>query len=332
MSTCCRGCSVDGVYCAYRIVLQYGLWQLVQLLIRVTNISSLLTPNSYKPSPTTLAIIQQFSAIRGAIPSCGSEHPGEAQITVTFQPLHPCNYYRRYFVLLEQQLPLLLDCIGTGHVHAKGDCKEQRPAPLRHAHIQAFRNRCDVGLGLLSSDELDKMIETGAMSNDLIAGTGIIGTAPLQCPPKTGAFNSSQQQQPITRSGEAHRTRTCVARELFMPQSLSEIVLKTHNTGSSSSSSGSSSGGMLEFGHVSCGSEQYRTFELTNRTSGKVCVLFPSNSNSSNAAFTVTPAVTDISGGDSAVFTVQFTPTATDSYYLQEIEACVFFKNQRTFR
>jgi Abnormal spindle-like microcephaly-assoc'd, ASPM-SPD-2-Hydin len=225
--------------------------------------------------------------------------------------------------VLEQQLPVLLDCIGTGHIHAKGECKEQRPAPLRHAHIQAFRNRCDVGMSLLSSDELDKLLESGGVSNDLIAGTGIIGTTPLQCPRKTGAYNNLKEL--ITRSGEADRTRTCVARELFMPQHLNEIVLKIHN----SSSTSSSSSDVLEFGHVSCGSEQYRTFELTNRTSGKVCVLFPS---SSNASFTVTPAVTDINGGDSAVFTVQFTPTATDSYYLQEIEACVFFKNQRTFR
>ena len=36
----------------------------------------------------------------------------------------------------------MLDAMGTGYVVAKGEVQEQRPAPLRHAHVQAFRNRC----------------------------------------------------------------------------------------------------------------------------------------------------------------------------------------------
>lgn len=53
---------------------------------------------------------------------------------------------RRIFCLLENQLPLVLDAIGTGYVVAKGDVQEQRPAPLRHAHVQAFRNRYEGSL------------------------------------------------------------------------------------------------------------------------------------------------------------------------------------------
>lgn len=31
--------------------------------------------------------------------------------------------------------------MGTAYVVPKGEVQEQRPAPLRHAHVQAFRNR-----------------------------------------------------------------------------------------------------------------------------------------------------------------------------------------------
>lgn len=36
----------------------------------------------------------RFSRTRGSIPSAGSEHPGEAQVTLTFVPTKPTNYYR----------------------------------------------------------------------------------------------------------------------------------------------------------------------------------------------------------------------------------------------
>lgn len=38
--------------------------------------------------------IFHFSHTRGIIPSAGSEHPGEVQVTLTFTPTKPINYYR----------------------------------------------------------------------------------------------------------------------------------------------------------------------------------------------------------------------------------------------
>jgi hypothetical protein len=38
---------------------------------------------------------------------------------------------------------------------AAGEIKEQRPAALRHAHVQAHRNRSIKNLGGLNPDELD---------------------------------------------------------------------------------------------------------------------------------------------------------------------------------
>ncbi|CAM9432851.1 unnamed protein product, partial [Choristocarpus tenellus] len=107
----------------------------------------------------------KFSQIIGTIPSAGTEHPGETQITLSFSPGAPFNYYRRIFCLLENQQPLLVDVLGTGFVVAKGEVKEQRPAPLRHAHVQAFRNRVAKGLGCWSAEQLDKLLESKGMSS-----------------------------------------------------------------------------------------------------------------------------------------------------------------------
>lgn len=55
--------------------------------------------------------------------------------------VHDMAFTRRIFCLLENQQPLVMDSMGTGYLVAKGEVQEQRPAPLRHAHVQAFRNR-----------------------------------------------------------------------------------------------------------------------------------------------------------------------------------------------
>jgi hypothetical protein len=53
-----------------------------------------------------------------------------------------------------------------------GEVREQRPAPLRHAHIQAFRNRAAAGLGHLSPEELDRMLDEEGVS-DFFAKPGV---------------------------------------------------------------------------------------------------------------------------------------------------------------
>jgi hypothetical protein len=80
-------------------------------------------------------------------------------VKIRFAPRHPMNYCRRVTVLIEDALPVFCDLLGTGFIRAKGEVKEQRPAPLRFAHIMAFRNRALAGLGALSPDELDELYE-----------------------------------------------------------------------------------------------------------------------------------------------------------------------------
>ena len=77
-----------------------------------------------------------FSRYKGVIPG-----KLEIHVKLKFSPLKPANYYQRVFMLVENRQPLFVDLLGTSYVPARGEVKEQRPAPLRHAHVQAFRNR-----------------------------------------------------------------------------------------------------------------------------------------------------------------------------------------------
>ena len=51
--------------------------------------------------------------------------------------------------------------MGTGFLRANGDIKEQRPAPIRHAHIQAYRNREAINKGHLSLVQIQDLWEVG---------------------------------------------------------------------------------------------------------------------------------------------------------------------------
>lgn len=101
-----------------------------------------------------LGTFQMFPK-QGIIPALYKQYP----VKVIFTPPKPINYYRRFFVLVGDSMPLFYDCLGTGYVRARGEIREQRPAPLRHAHVQAYRNRSVQGMGGLSPDELDRIYD-----------------------------------------------------------------------------------------------------------------------------------------------------------------------------
>lgn len=108
-----------------------------------------------------------------------------------FTPTAPTNFYQRIFCLVENAAPIFVDVLGTGFVPPKGEVKEQRPAPMRHAHIQAYRNRCAAGYGRHSPKELESLLERKGIS-DLFAKMGMEGTALLA---------GSAVKRPVTRSG-----------------------------------------------------------------------------------------------------------------------------------
>ena len=254
--------------------------------------------------------IFQVSPLQGTVPALSQAFP----VKFTFSPPRPINYCRRVFVLLGDNAPLFYDIMGSGYIRARGEVKEQRPAPLRFAHIQAYRNRAVQGLGGLSPPELDEMCSSGQHPLNYFAQAGMQGTRALAV---------TAVQNPLTRTGEASRDGVAAAHELFIDD--------TDNTCREVTLSKVS----LDFGYTPYEtSSEAQSVTVTNNTNGKVSLVWelPPDSSQERCAFTVEPPSSDINPGQSEKFKVVFRPQQSNRNFLAELEAFVYFKNQRTFR
>jgi len=254
------------------------------------------------------------SPMRGVIKAEGPPF----SVVVSFHPPGPMNYYKRVWVLLSDALPLFYDCLGSGYIRAKGDIKEQRPAPIRHAHVQAYRNRAVHGMGGLSPDELDAAYTSGNADPSFFGQIGTTGTR---------AMSLTTLANPLTRSGETSRVDIAVAHEFF----IEDTDLTCREISSSQKD--------FDFGFIPQNStSESKSVSVANNTNGKVTLVWqiPRTVNDAGdfeiPAFEVTPNTVDISPGQSASFKIIFRPFQTDRNFVSELEAFVFFKNQRTFR
>lgn len=276
----------------------------------------------------------------------------EGHVKFTFVPLAPINYYRRVFVLFNNALPQFIDVMGTGYIRAKGEIKEQRPAPLRHAHVQAFRNRAVQGLSRLNPDELDLMLVDGAHQtlmegtsagvsvDNIFAIVGTKGTMPMAL---------TQIQNPLTRTGGTSRASVATAHEFFIEDTdLTAREVQVNQTS-------------LDFGYTAFNSySAAQSVTITNSTNGKISVNWfvpciggdekkrekkvdvtssveerrklQQELELNGPAFSVDPPNVDISAGKSQTFYVTFRPKQSSRNFSSQIEAYVYFKNQRTFR
>jgi hypothetical protein len=252
----------------------------------------------------------------------------EVPVKLTFCPQLPINYYRRIFVLINDALPLLFDVMGTGYIRAHGEIKEQRPAPIRHAHVQAYRNRCTQGLDRLNPDEMDLMLSEQGIS-DLFARVGLAGTRPMSV---------ALLKNPLTRTGEASRIDVAPAHELFIEDT--EPLCRGITVDTTE----------LDFGYTPYDSaSSARTVTVTNHTNGKVSLVWivpnvhtdkethEGAGTSSNPAlnapvFHVDPPTSEIGSNKTVKFRITFNPKQSNRNYVNEIEVYGFFKNQRTFR
>ena len=224
------------------------------------------------------------------------------------------THYRRLFILIQHRNgPLFLDLLGTGYLPADGPVKEQRPFPLRHAHIQAHRNRLVKGWGPCSPDDLDDkfqdFLSQGKPRKDamLFAKVGADGHDEV--------FDKTTTEDPMTRSGDTTRKDIAIAAEFFVDESGAGQLVEV-------------SASSFDFGNCGSGESLRRKFTVTNRTHGKVSIAWAA----SNAAFIVTPDTADVGAGKGYDFDIRFAPTHDGASYFDTLEATAFFKNQRSFR
>ncbi|GAB9471824.1 hypothetical protein Gpo141_00009023, partial [Globisporangium polare] len=273
----------------------------------------------------------------------------DLNVTITFAPVQPGNFYRRFFLLIHNQSTLFVDVLGTAY-----DDKT-RPSPFTQAHVDAYHLRARAGLGLLSPDQLetfwqdngDELFLQGALrrikqqdaaleslrkSRELDrsggfaspmsrAGSSSSQASPLEMPPSS---------QILTRSGEASIAEVETCHEFFISVEDKSNALAVHG------------GALLDFGN--CGIVQFpskKTLQVANNTHGKVTcswrVSMASGTSESGPTadakvFQVFPESADIAAGGTTEFRVAFQPSHVNSYYFAELEGFVSFKSNRTFR
>lgn len=271
----------------------------------------------------------------------------DINVTITFTPAQAGNFYRRFFLLLQNQSTLFVDVLGTGF-----DDKT-RPSPFQQAHVDAYHLRASAGLGLLSPDQLetywqdngDELFLQGALrrvkQEERVAESmkksreQDIGVAsPVGRSASQGALTAPiipPPSQILTRSGEASIADVEICHEYFVSVEAKGNAIVVN-------------GALLDFGN--CGIVQFpskKTLRVTNNTHGKVTCTWrvsmasTSESNSSSSSgpatiFQVFPESSDISAGGTSEFRVAFQPSQINAYYFAELEGFVSFKSNRTFR
>ncbi|KAE9356281.1 hypothetical protein PR003_g2407 [Phytophthora rubi] len=247
----------------------------------------------------------------------------DLNVTISFSPPHPGNFYRRFFLLVHNQSTRYVDVLGTGYD------EKARPSPFQQAHIDAYRFRAAAGLGRLSPDQLETYHEE---NGDALFLKGALQHAKAEDVSNTSDDASSVNQLPppsriLTRSGEASLAEIEVCSEYFISiedKSNPVVVL----------------GALLDFG--SCGIVQFPSKKLllvTNNTHSKVTCSWrvtvapgPTEATDDQSVFQVFPSSSDIAAGATAEFRVAFQPSRVNSYYFAELEAFASFKSNRTFR
>lgn len=239
-------------------------------------------------------------------------------LVMSFSPHKPINYYRRIWVTCSDRMPLFYDAMGSGYVRAKGEIKEQRPAPLRHAHVQAYRNRAVAGIGALSPDELDRLYNEGTADPAYFALVGKSGTR---------ALSTTALANPLSRTGDVTRTEVSSAHEMFI--ATSDLSCRDVTVDKSA----------LDFGYsLVHKTSETKTVSVSNNSNGKVAVTWhipravTEDGQFQEPVFSISPDSADINAGQTSTFKVTFRPFQADRNFVSELEVFVYFKNQRTFR
>ena len=278
--------------------LQFGDVRIGSVTSRVVYLSN----DSALPVPFQFVVEDKgtflFSATSGVIPPQLQTH-----VTLFFEPKVSGNFYRRVFCLFKDQLPLCIDCIGTGYADLS-----RRPPPLSLAQVDAHRRRQRAGLGRLSPAELEELLATDPQWFDLRQ----VDVSPCGGSPTR-----------LSRSGEATELELGIVAQFFEEQCGCGDEVRMEQQ-------------FLDFGP--CSRDRHpepKMVRIFNRTNAKVTCMWrvpESDDDDDEADFLCLPAVADIPAHGSYTFKVAFLPTQNDFYYNQEVEVYVFFKSNRNFR
>ena len=235
-------------------------------------------------------------------------------VNLSFSPLEPGNYYRRVYVLLRNAPPMVVDLIGSGY------SDKRRPAPLQSKHITDYWRREQLGLHKLTPEEMGERAvtrrEMRATAEDDYGGFLPADTILPQDGEATALAATGYEEGPDAEQ--------LLMRSLFRGSGWAGGAVQLEEE-------------VLDFGGAArLRAGEAKSVRLINHTSGKLVAhwVVPQGRKGEPPlpCFNVVPAMCDVPPHSSAVFRVQFRPTADQTYYSQNLECFVAFKSMRTFR
>ncbi|GBG24646.1 Cilia- and flagella-associated protein 65 [Hondaea fermentalgiana] len=243
----------------------------------------------------------------------------EKAITVRFRASRPGNYYRRLFCVLQDQLPLYFDLLGTCYDDSI-EGRSNRPQPLLARHIVAHRERELLGLERETPEHLLEVEHDRALRGETERAS------------HANVF--PEDDVSVACSGGISKGQLEVCEQLFKrPTQASNVVVLDADE--------------LDFGGSSSlrANADKRVLRVTNYHHAKITcgwtVNWPSQPQGADetgskdavqAPFAIFPDTQDISPGRTVEFRVHFRPNVDNAYFFATATAYAHLKSNRTFR
>ncbi|EFC43750.1 hypothetical protein NAEGRDRAFT_68477 [Naegleria gruberi] len=228
------------------------------------------------------------------------------QITITFFPEKPINYYRRVFVVVKNQGITFIDLLGTSFTSSR------RPPPFSIKEVYAYKERIYKGFPSYSPTELETFIELSESGK----------TDSLSQEEKVNLSNLTQLLSNQTSTTDAIRENI----EMTLREYFSNI--SDYNNPVSINYNSVSFGSCSRFRMA-----EYKTVTLANRTNGKItCDVHIPTCDGNPSPFVVFPETIDIQPMSTFSFKIGFRPSYDNQFYGSEIEFVCYFKTNRSFR
>ena len=216
--------------------------------------------------------------------------PGSSSVNVkfVFTPLHSMNYYRRIHIWSAGSVQKLwVDLIGSAFT------ERCRPPTLQHRHVKQLRAREKVGLGRLTPEEMDRLLEK------INSGDGV-------------------------EDAEEQNAREALLLTLDPPDFHPELYETNAHAAAFSLDTT-----QADFGVVKSRGGETRQVEVFNHTSSKATCVWP---HQDSASFTVEPATADVAPFSSSSFNVTAKGSEMSSPILSILECYVYYKTMRSYR
>ncbi|KAG2392302.1 hypothetical protein C9374_012554 [Naegleria lovaniensis] len=228
------------------------------------------------------------------------------QITVTFIPHLPINYYRRIFIVVKNQGVTFIDLLGTGYNDSR------RPPPFSIKEVYLFKERMYKGLPAFSPSEIENYLE--------LSESGRLDT--LSAEERENISNLTQVLSNTTSTTDLIRDNIENTLNEFF-----NLVTDYDNPISINYSS-------ISFGSCSRFKlAEYKTVTISNRTNGKItCDVQIPSYEGSPSPFVIFPETVDIKPMSTFTFKIGFRPSYDNQFFSNEIEFICYFKSNRSFR